>query len=113
VGITATLDTQVVSGTTDEQGKVQFTNLQPGSWTVSEETRSGWLPADGYSDIQMIDLVSPKEPDACQQLTFANQLWREGCISVMKSDPLGSPIEGWEMTLYQEDDLPGNSADRC
>jgi LysM repeat protein len=102
-GITATLDTQTVTGTTDEQGVVQFANLQPGSWKVSEEARNGWLPAEGYPDTQTIDLVSPKDPGACQQVTFVNQS-QYACVDVYKMDSNdGAGLAGWEISIKPSD----------
>jgi uncharacterized protein YbdZ (MbtH family) len=107
--ISASTDKEVISGTTDEQGQLFFPDLQPGTWVISEETRPGWFPAEGYSDSQTIVLESPQEPGACQQLVFANQQSREGCLVVQNNDSMGNPLAGWEMTLLQNASATGLS----
>ncbi|MCQ8902473.1 MAG: SpaA isopeptide-forming pilin-related protein [Methanothrix sp.] len=44
--------TKTISTTTGSDGKYTFTNLPAGTYTITEETRSGWtrtLPKDGYT----------------------------------------------------------------
>jgi LysM repeat protein len=97
--ISATDENRMITGTTDEQGRVILTNLQPGAWTVSEDIRPGWQAAEGYPSEQTIDLITPQKPGECQQMTFANQRLY-ACVDVFKvdgNDETGLP--GWEISI--------------
>jgi LysM repeat protein len=97
--MTASNDSQVMTGTTDDQGQVTFTNLKPGSWTVSGEERNGWQPVEGYADIQSIDLLSPRQPGECQQIDFQSQPLF-ACVDVYQVDSRdGSGLAGWEISI--------------
>lgn len=101
--MTVTDGSQVMTGTTDDQGQVYFTNLVPGSWTVSGEARTGWQPVEGYADMQSLDLVSPRQPGECQQVDFQSQPLF-ACVDVYQVDSQdGSGLAGWEISIEPEE----------
>lgn len=102
-GITAASKLATVNGMTDGQGRVRFTNLATGVWTVTEETRIGWLPVPGYNTQQRITLFAPRVPGTCQTVTFMNRQIHTGCIQVLKVDAEGKPLAGWKITLTRPD----------
>ena len=88
---------------TDGEGKAYFRNLIPGRWTVQEETRNGWMPAEGYLDTTSLDLPSPFNPGECQPVVFVNKQVHTGCIAPKKVDINGQPQAGWKFSLrYKE-----------
>lgn len=95
----ATVRTELTNG----QGKATFTNLNPGTWTVTEETRVGWAPASGSPPQRTIQIVSPHGPDQCQAVTFVNHQIFDACIRVNKVDVAGNPLSGWQMTIIRND----------
>jgi uncharacterized surface anchored protein len=101
--MTATQGATSLSQVTDWQGQTRFIDLAPGSWTVQEESKTGWAPAAGYSGSQTIQLVSPRTPGACQQMTFVNHQVDGGCIQAIKKDAAGNPLRGWKITLVRDD----------
>lgn len=101
--MTATQGATSLTQVTDWQGMTRFLDLAPGSWTVQEETKTGWAPAPGSSNSQTIQLVSPRTPGVCQQMTFVNHQIDGGCIRACKVDAGGRPLEGWKMTLVRDD----------
>ena len=100
--MTASDGSQVMTGTTDDQGQVYFTNMKPGAWSVSGEERNGWQPVEGYADIQSIDLVSPSQFGKCQQVDFQSQPLF-ACVDVYQVDSRdGSGLAGWEISIEPE-----------
>jgi hypothetical protein len=93
----------VLTAQTDGKGKARFDNLVPGTWTVKEEAKIGWRPANGHSYEKTIKLVSPRKPGACQKLVFVNQQVHDGCIQVRKLDVTRQPQKGWKITLVRDD----------
>jgi uncharacterized surface anchored protein len=108
--MTATQGATNLSQVTDWQGKTRFMDLAPGSWTIQEESKTGWAPAPGYPSVQTIQLVSPRTPGACQAVTFVNQQIDGGCIQACKVDVAGNPLKGWKFTLVRDD---GTQPSRC
>ncbi len=102
-GITAASKLATVNGVTDGQGRLRFTNLATGVWTVTEETRIGWVPAPGSYTQQRVTLIAPRVPGTCQTLQFVNRQVHTGCIQVLKVDAAGKPLAGWKITLSRPD----------
>jgi LysM repeat protein len=102
-GITATQGGTTLQATTDGQGIAYFYDLAPGTWSLEEEQKSGWIPANGSSSTQTVDLISPEVPGTCQVVTFYNQQVHDACIIVQKVDVAGDPIEGWQMSVTRDD----------
>jgi hypothetical protein len=101
--MTATQSETILKAVTDGQGFAYFQNLLPGEWIVTEEDKSGWVPADGYPKEQSIDLTPPHWPGDCEELVFVNRQIKEACINVIKRDTSGNPVVDWEMTLTRDD----------
>lgn len=99
----ATQGNTTLDAVTDGQGHALFENLAPGVWTVTEEEKLGWRPADGYSSTQELDLLPPRVPGTCEVATFVNQQVQDACIIVEKRDVVGNPVEGWLMSLTRDD----------
>lgn len=102
-GITAASNTGTFSGITNGQGRLRFTSLVPGVWTVTEEFKVGWIPAPGYTDQQQVTLIAPRIPGTCQTLNFVNMQIHGGCIQVQKLDAAGNPLADWKITLTRPD----------
>lgn len=101
--ITAMSPLTTVNGVTDGQGRLRFTHLSTGVWTVTEESRVGWLPAPGYTNQQRVTLIAPRVPGVCQSLQFVNKQVHTGCIQVIKVDAAGKPLAGWKVSLTRPD----------
>lgn len=86
---------------TDSNGIVEFRYLTPGIWSVEEETKLGWIPADGQ--ISSVELTSPHQPYTCQQVVLVNQQLHTSCIAVRKLDDRGNPLAAWQMRLDRKD----------
>ena len=84
---------------TNGDGRAYFRNLAPGQWTVQEETRNGWIPANGYSSNMMIDAPSPLVPHTCQPVVFVNKQVHTGCIAPKKLDTAGNGVSNWKFSL--------------
>jgi LysM repeat protein len=102
-GMTVTSTAQSLSGYTNGQGRVRFTNLNPGVWTATEEFKVGWIPAPGYTNQQKITLIAPRIPGTCQSLNFVNMQIHGGCIQVQKVDAAGRALAGWKVILSRPD----------
>jgi LysM repeat protein len=102
-GITAASKLATVNGVTDGQGRLRFTNLATGIWTVTEESRVGWIPAPGSAIQQRITLIAPRVPGGCQTVQFVNKQVHTGCIQVIKVDTAGKPLAGWKISLSRPD----------
>lgn len=76
---------------TGSDGRYNFTDLQAGSYTVSEEDRTGWEPVTPAS--QSFDLVASR-----QDLDFMNRLASGLFVSGRVMTEGGVPEESW--TLY-------------
>jgi len=92
-----------LTATTDSEGKCRFENLAPGTWTVEEEQKSGWMPVAGYPSRRTITLHSPRTPGVCEKVTFVNQQVHYACIVACKQDNTGNPLPGWKMTIRRVD----------
>ena len=101
--MTATHDGTTLTEVTDWRGECRFENLAPGTWTVEEETKTGWELAHGQTKSQTIELQSPRTPGTCESLTFVNQQVHGATIYARKVDPSGRPLAGWWMTLKRTD----------
>lgn len=100
---TATQGNTKLSTITDGQGIAFFYNLTPGTWVVTEEEKTGWRPADGYSRTQEIDLFPPEQPGSCHVLHFVNEQIHDACVIVQKTDIAGDPVEGWQVAISRND----------
>lgn len=101
--MTARHDDTSLTEVTDWRGKCRFENLVPGTWTVEEESKTGWELAPGQTRSRTIELESPRTPGACESLTFVNQQVHGASIYVRKVDTSGRPLAGWWMTLKRFD----------
>ena len=101
--MTVTNGSVTQSGLTDGQGIVYFYDLLPGTWTVEEEAKIGWRPADGQTSQKKIKLESPRKPGVCESLTFVNEQVHNGCVQVQKLDPVGDPLKGWTIKVSRVD----------
>lgn len=102
-GITVATKTDTYSGITNGQGRVRFINLPTGVYTVTEEYKVGWIPAPGHTNQQLVNLISPRVPGACQTLSFVNMQIHGGCIQVQKIDAGGKALANWKITLTRPD----------
>jgi hypothetical protein len=100
---TATLGNTSFRAQTDGQGIAYFYNLTPGKWTVTEEEKIGWRPAQWYSNAMDLDLYPPEQPGTCQVALFVNEQVHDACIVVTKKDVAGVPVPGWSMSLTRDD----------
>ncbi|MCX6679553.1 MAG: hypothetical protein NTX42_04190 [Methanothrix sp.] len=90
---TATGGSAVLNNTTTgSDGSYNFTDLQPGSYTVSEQSKSGWEPAGQAS--QSFDLVASR-----QDVNFVNRVLSDLTISGKKTNETGIAKAGWKITL--------------
>lgn len=101
--MTAIQDNTTLNAVTDGKGYAFFFNLLSGNWTVTEEDKSGWEPADGYSKSQTIDLTPPHWPGGCEELVFVNQQIHDACVNVIKRDTVGNPVVNWMVNLTRDD----------
>jgi len=101
--MTATQGETILKSVTNGQGYAFFDNLLPGQWIITEEDKSGWVPADGYSNEQLIFLTPPHWPGSCEELVFVNKQINEACINVIKRDTAGNPVVDWVMNLTRDD----------
>jgi hypothetical protein len=99
------LDTGEVSTTTDNDGNYSFTNLRPGTYTVTEETQPGWkqtFPGVSVtttsSDIQLTTPSSPLTTTAAASGTAAtnlvnlDNLWSDARFSNIKGNGYSTVI---------------------
>jgi hypothetical protein len=93
----------IQTAVTDGLGNAYFLNLPPGVWEIKEEQKNGWLLAAGYTNPQVITLVSPQRSGNPQKLTFVNTQVKADWILVEKKDTLGNPLPGWKFTLTSLD----------
>ena len=101
--ITAALGDTVLKQKTDGVGKTIFKNLTPGTWTISEETKTGWIAANGYPSKIDVVIPTPVQPGRCFQVKFANNQIHDSCIAVKKVDEQDQPLAGWEIKLTRKD----------
>lgn len=102
-GFLATQGNTSLEATTDGQGLAYFYNLTPGKWTVTEEEKFGWRPADGYGPVQEVDLYPPHTPGQCVVVRFVNEQVHDACVIVEKTDIAGNPVEGWRVAITRDD----------
>lgn len=92
---------------TDETGYFQFENLPMGTWTVSEEMQTGWVPVTPSEFV--VDVTEQYE---CEHVRFKNKT-EFACVDVYKLDYYdGSGIAGWEINVkpaYGGDDITGET----
>lgn len=96
-------DDTPLTAVTDWEGKCRFDNLVPGTWTVEEEDKTGWVPAPGQTSEKTVELESPRTPGACESVTFVNQQVQGACIYALKLDSARNPVAGWQMTVKRDD----------
>jgi uncharacterized surface anchored protein len=101
--MTATHDSTTLDAVTDWQGQCRFENLVPGTWTIEEESRTGWRPAPGETITKTIDLESPHVPGTCKSLAFVNQQVHGACIYARKVDTEGKPLADWGIKIKRPD----------
>ena len=99
----------VASGSTSQSketngvGKAVFANLVPGNWKITEEDKVGWTNINGETSNKSLDLVSPRNPGDCRDITFTNQQVHDSCIIVRKVDTNGNPLPNWTIDLKRKD----------
>ena len=102
--------TVVATGFTDAAGKVTFSNLPFGPYTVVEELRNGWAPANATS--QTVDL---KQSDTCEEVRFTNEQDFGYSFVGRKIDDNGKVgLPDWKITIKALDKggaLPTNGED--
>ncbi|MCU0637485.1 MAG: hypothetical protein MUE87_02530 [Methanothrix sp.] len=91
VGTTLEGDTVSRQTITGGDGRYNFTDLQAGSYTISEEDRTGWVPSSPAS--QSFELITSR-----QDVDFVNRLASGLFISGKVITESGVPEVGW--TLY-------------
>jgi LysM repeat protein len=99
----ATQGSNSIQAVTDGQGLAYFYNLTPGEWTVMEEEKTGWRPADGYGSSLKLNLVAPEVPGTCVVALFVNEQVDDACVIVQKIDIAGAPVEGWQVDIARDD----------
>lgn len=84
------------SGKTDSSGRIRFSNLPYGPYTVTEQSRPGWEPAT--TDTVSVQLTSTD--DGCVSVIFENkQVPPQYCFEGRKIDTNGKVgLPGWRIT---------------
>ncbi|MFP4393732.1 MAG: SpaA isopeptide-forming pilin-related protein [Anaerolineales bacterium] len=101
--ITISNGTEKHTCTTNGLGQCQFTDLRPGTWIVTEESKIGWIPSLGFPAKQTIVLESPRDAGICEEVIFVNEQIHDSCIDVCKVDVDGQPLSGWHIRVIRDD----------
>ncbi len=102
--MTATNPPDTLTEVTDAKGEIHFSNMRPGTWTVTEEDKLGWTLFHRQVNPQVIVLPSPRGAGMCGQITFINHQIHTADIRVCKLGvPTDEPLRDWVITVTRDD----------